>query len=118
MNQVLFWSVLIGMASVVLRESSVSASCSTGPDPFSLAIYVPGLNHRVFYQAPIGWEWGLVVGMSLIFVVWCELWKVIRRPLYRRWTPPTIQIDNWSSSEQASTVAGSETKAEKHVEKV
>ncbi|RXW25273.1 hypothetical protein EST38_g541 [Candolleomyces aberdarensis] len=93
-NQVLFWSVLGGMVSVVLP------------------IYIPGFNNRVFYQAAIGWEWGLVVGMSIVFIVWCEIWKILRKPLYRRWTPPPVQADNWAAS-QSSTVASSENRNEK-----
>ncbi|KAF8639443.1 hypothetical protein AX16_010298 [Volvariella volvacea WC 439] len=68
-NQLLLWSVFLGMISVVLP------------------IYIPGFNTRVFYQSGIGWEWGLVVGMTVVFIVWCEIWKIIRRPLLRRWTP-------------------------------
>ncbi|KAF8897450.1 sodium transport ATPase [Infundibulicybe gibba] len=68
-NQVLLWSVFGGMISVVLP------------------IYIPGLNTRVFYQRGISWEWGVVVGMSVVFVAWCEVWKLIRKPLYKRWTP-------------------------------
>ncbi|KAJ3511928.1 hypothetical protein NLJ89_g3815 [Agrocybe chaxingu] len=71
-NPVLFWSAIGGMVSVVLP------------------IYIPGFNTRVFYQSGIGWEWGIVVGMSIVFLLWCEVWKFIRRPLYKRWTPPVI----------------------------
>ncbi|KAF6762702.1 sodium transport ATPase [Ephemerocybe angulata] len=97
-NQTLFWSVIAGMVSVVLP------------------IYIPGFNNRVFYQAPIGWEWGLVVGMSLVFIVWCEVWKMIRRPLYRRWAPPPVQVDNWAawaepvSGHSSTTVTSAEKK--------
>lgn len=73
-NQVLLWSVVGGMISVVLP------------------IYIPGFNHRVFYQKPISWEWGIVVGMSLVFVLWCEIWKLcFRKPLYARWKPKPVQ---------------------------
>lgn len=51
---------------------------------FFPAIYVPGFSERVFYQDGIGWEWGIVIGMTLIFVIWCEVWKLIREPLYLR----------------------------------
>ncbi|KAF9525725.1 calcium-transporting ATPase 3 [Crepidotus variabilis] len=67
-NQVLFWSVIGGMASVVIP------------------IYIPGFNSRVFYLGGITWEWGIVCGMTIVFVVWCELWKMMRRTLYTRWT--------------------------------
>ncbi|GLB44749.1 putative cation transport ATPase (P-type) (TC 3.A.3) family protein [Lyophyllum shimeji] len=73
-NQVLLMSVIGGMISVVLP------------------IYIPGFNTRVFYQKGISWEWGIVVGMSLVFVIWCEVWKLFcRRPLYRRWQPAGVQ---------------------------
>ncbi|KAI0312394.1 hypothetical protein OF83DRAFT_660871 [Amylostereum chailletii] len=58
-NQVLFWAVTLGMASV------------------PLAIYIPGLNDEVFFQEGISWEWGLVVGMTVVFVSWVELWKAL-----------------------------------------
>ncbi|CAE6417894.1 unnamed protein product [Rhizoctonia solani] len=60
-NQILFWSVVIGCASV------------------PLAIYVPGLNTRVFYQSGITWEWGLIVGMTLVFIASAEMWKIFVR---------------------------------------
>ena len=58
-NRVLFWAVVLGMASV------------------PLCIYVPGLSDHVFYQKAISWEWGVVVGMTLVFVGSMELWKLI-----------------------------------------
>ena len=58
-NKVLFWAVTLGMASV------------------PLAIYIPGLNEDVFFQQGITWEWGLVVGMTVVFVSCVELWKAL-----------------------------------------
>ncbi|PPQ92400.1 hypothetical protein CVT25_008750 [Psilocybe cyanescens] len=72
-NPVLLWSAIGGMISVVLP------------------IYIPGLSTKVFYQSGIGWEWGVVVGMSVAFFIWCEIWKVARKPLYKRWTPALIE---------------------------
>ncbi|KIY72345.1 potassium/sodium eff [Cylindrobasidium torrendii FP15055 ss-10] len=66
-NKVLLFSSIGGMMTVVLP------------------IYIPSFNSRVFYQAPIGWEWGLVVGMSLAFVVGCELWKLARPLVLKQW---------------------------------
>ncbi|KAG8697213.1 hypothetical protein FRC09_008007 [Ceratobasidium sp. 395] len=60
-NPILFWSVVIGCASV------------------PLAIYVPGLNTRVFYQSGITWEWGIIIGMTLVFIASAELWKIFVR---------------------------------------
>lgn len=74
-NKTLLFSVLGGMITVVLP------------------IYIPGFNNRVFYQAPIGWEWGLVAAMTLAFVVWCEVWKLLRKPLYKKWDYGLVQVD-------------------------
>jgi Na+-exporting ATPase len=49
-----------------------------------LPIYVPGFNDKAMYQGPIGWEWGLVFGMTVLFVVYAEVWKIARKPLYKR----------------------------------
>ncbi|KAF8974223.1 hypothetical protein BDZ97DRAFT_3737 [Flammula alnicola] len=41
----------------------------------------------------IGWEWGIVVGMSIVFFIWCEIWKIFRkRRLYTRWALASIEI--------------------------
>ncbi|KAL1705443.1 hypothetical protein EV121DRAFT_203537 [Schizophyllum commune] len=84
-NKVLLGSVVIGMATVVLP------------------IYVPGFNSHVFYQTAIGWEWGIVIGMSLVFVASCELWKIARRGLLRRWVyvPRTKAVLTEESNEKA-----------------
>lgn len=66
-NKVLLISVVGGMITVVLP------------------IYIPGFNSSVFYQRGISWEWGIVFGMTLIFLIGCELWKMARRPLLKRW---------------------------------
>ncbi|VDC02384.1 unnamed protein product [Peniophora sp. CBMAI 1063] len=58
-NRILFWSVVLTIASV------------------PLCVYIPGLNDEVFYQKGITWEWGLVVGMTLVFVGCVELWKLL-----------------------------------------
>ena len=60
-NWVLFYSVLIGAVSVVP------------------AVYVPGLNRKVFKHSPIGWEWGLAVGAVVAFVSGIEGWKACKR---------------------------------------
>ncbi|KAK7443243.1 hypothetical protein VKT23_015840 [Stygiomarasmius scandens] len=60
-NQVLFWSVVLGAASV------------------PIAIYIPGFNTTVFYQSGITWEWGIVVGLTVLYIIFCELWKVFVR---------------------------------------
>ncbi|KAH6869376.1 hypothetical protein BKA70DRAFT_1358172 [Coprinopsis sp. MPI-PUGE-AT-0042] len=74
-NKTLLFSVVGGMITVILP------------------IYIPGFNNRVFYQAPIGWEWGLVAAMTVAFVIWCEVWKLIRKPLYKRWDYGLVKVD-------------------------
>ncbi|KAJ8487856.1 hypothetical protein ONZ45_g14181 [Pleurotus djamor] len=53
-------------------------------------IYIPVFNTNVFYQRGISWEWGLVIAMSLVFVIFSEVWKLARPRLYRRWTPVVV----------------------------
>ncbi|PSS05140.1 potassium/sodium efflux P-type ATPase [Coniella lustricola] len=60
-NRFLFWAVLIGMLSVFVT------------------VNIPRLNTDVFKQAPITWEWALVVGFSLLYVAGMELWKMLKR---------------------------------------
>lgn len=60
-NHFLFWAVTIGALSVFLP------------------VYIPQLNTNVFKQTSISWEWGLVIGFTLLFVAGMETWKAIKR---------------------------------------
>jgi len=60
-NQFLFWAVIIAFASVFP------------------AIYIPYLNTDVFKHRGIDWEWAVVVGFVLLFVLGVELWKLTKR---------------------------------------
>ena len=60
-NQFLFWAVTIGFLSVFP------------------AIYIPGLNTKVFKHQGITWEWGLAFGSVFVFVFGMELWKMVKR---------------------------------------
>ncbi|TRM60619.1 hypothetical protein BD626DRAFT_549599 [Schizophyllum amplum] len=73
-NKVLLGSVVIGMATVFLP------------------IYVPGFNSL-----------GNVLGMSLVFVISCELWKMLRRVLLKKWVylPPTSAAATQGANEKA-----------------
>lgn len=42
-------------------------------------VYIPYVNVELFRQAPISWEWGLVAGGVIIFVVVAELYKLLKR---------------------------------------
>ncbi|KAK4215316.1 hypothetical protein QBC37DRAFT_439578 [Rhypophila decipiens] len=60
-NRFLFFSVVIGGFSVFAT------------------IYIPYLNTSVFKHKGISWEWGVVFGMTLIFILGMEAWKFIKR---------------------------------------
>ena len=60
-NRFLFWSVVIGAVSVFP------------------AVYIPGLNTKVFKHKGISWEWALSFGAVVIFVLGVELWKALKR---------------------------------------
>ncbi|PGH27306.1 potassium/sodium efflux P-type ATPase, fungal-type [Polytolypa hystricis UAMH7299] len=60
-NKFLFWSVVIGFVSVFP------------------AVYIPGLNNKVFKHEGITWEWALSFGAIFVFVIGIELWKLVKR---------------------------------------
>ena len=60
-NKFLFWSVVIGAVSVFP------------------AVYIPGLNKKVFKHQGITWEWALSFGAIFVFVIGVELWKLVKR---------------------------------------
>lgn len=60
-NRFLFFSVVIGAVSVFP------------------AVYIPGLNTKVFKHTGIGWEWALSFGTIIIFVLGVEAWKGAKR---------------------------------------
>ncbi|CZR53360.1 related to Ca2+-transporting ATPase [Phialocephala subalpina] len=79
-NQFLFWSVVIGALSVFP------------------AVYIPGLNTRVFKHVGISWEWGLSFGAVFVFVLGIEAWKACKR----HWK----LFDNGSSNSDEEARAG------------
>lgn len=60
-NRFLFWAVSIGLASVFAT------------------VHIPKVNTDVFKHMPITWEWGLVIGFTLLFVAGMETWKAVKR---------------------------------------
>ena len=60
-NQFLFWSVVIAAASVFP------------------VVYIPVLNTSVFKHTSISWEWGVVIGFTILYVVGVEAWKFVKR---------------------------------------
>lgn len=61
-NRALMCSVLLGFVTLVPT------------------FYVPLVGERVFYHAPIDWEWALVLGSAVLFVAFSEAYKAWVRP--------------------------------------
>ncbi|EDK38630.2 hypothetical protein PGUG_02728 [Meyerozyma guilliermondii ATCC 6260] len=64
-NQFLFWSIIGGFVSVFP------------------VVYIPVINDKVFLHGPIGYEWGVAIGCSVLFLLGAEGWKWIKR-IYKR----------------------------------
>lgn len=62
-NRFLFWAVVIGGVSVFPT------------------VYIPYLNRDVFKHTSISWEWGVVFGMTIVYVLGIEAWKYTKRRL-------------------------------------
>lgn len=60
-NHFLFWSVVAGFL------------------PTFAVIYIPVLNESVFRHAPISWEWGIVFGFVVAFLLFADIWKFAKR---------------------------------------
>ena len=69
-NRFLFWACITGFALV-----------------FPL-IYLPEVNLRVFKHQGIGWEWGVVVGLTVVYVAVIECWKAFKRSRAKRHRGP------------------------------
>lgn len=67
-NQFLFWSVIGAFVSVFP------------------VIYIPVINDKVFLHGPIGYEWGVSVGFTIVFFAGCEVWKFCKRRYYKKAT--------------------------------
>lgn len=65
-NPFLFWSVIAGFVLVFPT------------------LYIPVLNHVVFLHQGIGREWGVVIGMSIFFMIGAETWKWAKRVYLRK----------------------------------
>ncbi|KAL2159450.1 hypothetical protein VTH06DRAFT_2455 [Thermothelomyces fergusii] len=62
-NPFLFWAVAVGFVSVFPT------------------VYIPYLNRDVFKHTGISWEWGVVIGMTIVYVLGIEVWKYVKRRL-------------------------------------
>lgn len=59
-------------------------ACVTGFIVVFPLIYIPEVNSRVFKHKPIGWEWGVVLGLTTVYVMVIEGWKGYKRFRTRR----------------------------------
>ena len=62
----------------VLTYSVVVGTLTTIP-----LLYTPYLSTEVFKHGGVSWEWGLSMGMVLIFIVLSELWKFGKRRYFK-----------------------------------
>ncbi|KAJ5357424.1 hypothetical protein N7541_004582 [Penicillium brevicompactum] len=60
-NRFLFWAVMAGFVIAFP------------------VIYLPVINKTVFKHQAIGWEWGVVFGCTLVYLVLVESWKAVKR---------------------------------------
>jgi potassium/sodium efflux P-type ATPase len=82
-NRFLFWAVAIGFVSVFPT------------------VYIPYLNRDVFKHTAISWEWGVVVGMTVVYVVGIEMWKYVKRRLNILDDHKVVQ-GSWSQGEEGA----------------
>ncbi|KAK4121703.1 ATPase, P-type cation-transporter [Parathielavia appendiculata] len=82
-NRFLFWAVAIGLVSVFPT------------------VYIPYLNRDVFKHTAISWEWGVVIGMTIIYVVGIEAWKYVKRRLNILDDHKVVQ-GTWSQGEEGA----------------
>ncbi|KAL2130663.1 hypothetical protein VTI74DRAFT_6103 [Chaetomium olivicolor] len=82
-NSFLFWAVVIGAVSVFPT------------------VYIPYLNRDVFKHTAISWEWGVVIGMTIVYVVGIEAWKYTKRRLDILDDHKVVQ-GTWSQGEEGA----------------
>jgi potassium/sodium efflux P-type ATPase len=82
-NRFLFWAVFIGLLSVFPT------------------VYIPYLNRDVFKHTSISWEWGVVIGMTIIYVFGIEAWKWTKRRYHLLEDHKVVQ-GNWSQGEEGA----------------
>jgi len=71
-NKFLFFAVVIGALAVFP------------------ALYIPGLNTKVFKHMGFGWEWVLVIVPVIFFVTGVEMWKLSKRQ--NRWLRMKLDV--------------------------
>lgn len=67
-NQFLFWSIIGGFISVFP------------------VVYIPVINDKVFLHTGIGYEWGIAIACTVLFLLGSEAWKWGKRIYRRKWS--------------------------------
>ncbi|KAI8073265.1 hypothetical protein BC940DRAFT_268008 [Gongronella butleri] len=49
-----------------------------------IVLYVPVVNHDVFKHEGITWEWGMTAVSVVIYIIFAELWKALKRKFYHK----------------------------------
>jgi P-type Na+/K+ transporter len=49
-------------------------------------LYIPVINDHVFQLSGLTWEWGLVIGQLVVYLVASEMYKLAKRTFYHRRT--------------------------------
>lgn len=68
--------------------SIISAIISVFP-----VVYIPVINNKVFLHGPIGYEWGLSVAFTVLFLVGAEAWKYFKRVYFKRLSAKNPEYD-------------------------
>ena len=65
-NKFLFWSIMVGFVTIFP------------------VMYIPVINHVVFKNTGISWEWAVVLIATVLFFLGIESWKWAKRIYFRR----------------------------------
>lgn len=80
-NKVLLWCAGLLLLSTV---SKLSLGVYFDVDEQFPVVHIPVINDKVFLVKGLGWEWGIVFGMILVYLCTTELWKWGKRVYFRR----------------------------------
>ena len=73
-NRFLFWAVVAGFVI-------------TFP-----VVYLPTVNHIVFKHSGITWEWGIVFGCVVVYIMLIEIWKAGKRRFFFKEAPLAAEV--------------------------
>ena len=101
------WRKYFSLFPTVYSNHFLFWACITGFIVVFPLIYIPEVNLRVFKHKAIGWEWGVVVGLTAVYVMVIEAWKGHKRfrakKLERRWADQG-EKDSGNSTEDGGSV--------------